>query len=310
MRSPPDAGLRTTFVRADGRPVRVVPGFRERVLGYRPSVTPRPDWAAEDYARAADKKLARARRLIAEITRRHDRLRSAAVLDVGCGDGLNCLVLASFSVRRAIGVDLHLPLFAADDAAAPLRRLAQLVLERLDGAVGRARFVRGDATQLAFPDACFDVLVSRSAMEHIAPVQRALAEMARVVRPGGVIHLRVDPYFWVRGCHKRGVVDIPWAHARLSLEDFRRFVAETEGAAMASRRHARLETLNRLTLAQWRAVIEAGPFDVLEWIEETSDFAVELLKEYPEVSDSLTDGVQRGDLVNARLEIWLRVRQR
>src|SRR5439155_1404076 len=75
------------------------------------------------------------------------------------------------------------------------------------------RFVRADATRLAFPDACFDVLVSRSAMEHIAPVERALAEMARVVRPGGVIHLRVDPYFWLRGCHKRGLVDIPWAHA-------------------------------------------------------------------------------------------------
>src|SRR5439155_1465900 len=104
------------------------------------------------------------------------------------------------------------------------------------------------------------VLVSRSAMEHIAPVERALAEMARVVRPGGVIHLRVDPYFWLRGCHKRGLVDIPWAHARMTLEDFRRFVTESEGAAMAATRCARLQTLNRLTLGQWRSLIGAGPF--------------------------------------------------
>jgi SAM-dependent methyltransferase len=315
MLSPPEAD---TFIRADGRPVRVVPGLRERVLGFRPSVTPRPAWTAEDYAKAADKKLARARRLVAEVTKWHDRLHRAAVLDVGCGDGINCLVLADGAVGRAVGVDLRLPLFAPDARGAPARRLAQLVLERLPAA-GRlanalavlpVRFVRADATRLAFPDACFDVLVSRSAMEHIAPVERALAEMARVVRPGGVIHLRIDPYFWLRGCHKRGLVDIPWAHARLSLGDFRRFVTESEGATMAAMRCGRLQTLNRLTLGQWRAVIEAGPFEVLEWTEEPSPCAVALLKEYPEVSASLTDGVEQRDLVHGRLEIWLRVTQR
>src|SRR3989442_12468995 len=84
-----------TFVRSDGRPVRVVPGFRDRVLAYRPSVTPRPHWTPEQYARAAEKKLDRARRLIAEIGKRYDRLDGADVLDVGCGDGINCLGLAS-----------------------------------------------------------------------------------------------------------------------------------------------------------------------------------------------------------------------
>src|SRR2546425_13210351 len=167
MLSPPESGpgttrrprAMTTFTRADGRPVRVVPGFRDRVLGFRPSVTPRPGWTAADYERAADKKLARARRLVAEIARRHDRLDHATVLDVGCGDGITCLVLASVAVGRAVGVDLRLPLFESDAMAAPARRLAELVLQRLH---------RADATRLAFPDACFDVLVSRSAMEHIA----------------------------------------------------------------------------------------------------------------------------------------------
>ncbi|HKA58329.1 MAG TPA: class I SAM-dependent methyltransferase [Gemmatimonadales bacterium] len=297
----------TTFVRADGRPLRVVPGFRERVLGYRPSVTPRPEWTPDQYERAAEKKLERARRLVAEIGQRQE-LDRGTVLDVGCGDGINCLVMAYVAHARVVGVDLRQPGF---------ERLAELVVARLDG--GRlftdviaglpVRFSRADATSLPFPPDSFDVLFSRSALEHIAPVGRALAEMARVTRAGGVIHHAVDPYYWLRGCHKRGLVDIPWAHARLSLDDFRRFVTEREGAAVAAQRCDRLRTLNRLTLAEWREAIEAGPFDILEWTEAPSPFAVQLLEENPDVLDSLAVGVEPRDLVNGRLEFWLHVRK-
>src|SRR5439155_162224 len=115
---------------------------------------------------------------------------------------------------------------------------AGLVRARLGGARhASVRFIRADAATLPFPGGSFDVLLSRSALEHIVPVERALAEMSRVVRPGGVIRHAVDPYYWLRGCHKRGLVDIPWAHARLSLEDFDRFVTEREGAAVAAQRH-------------------------------------------------------------------------
>jgi hypothetical protein len=104
-------------------------------------------------------------------------------------------------------------------------------------------------------------------------------------------------------------VDIPWAHARLSLEDFERFVSEREGVEVAAQRGGRLRTLNRLTLAEWRAAIAAGPFDILEWMEEPSAFAAQLLDENPDVIDTLANGVEPRDLVIGRLEFWLRVRK-
>lgn len=305
------------FVAADGRTVQVIPGFRDRVLAQRPSVTPRPHWTADDFARAADKKFRRSGMVVAELSMRRGGLDGARVLDVGCGDGITCLILARCRGVRVVGLDLEPPLFRSDESGAQARRLAGLVVQRLDQGLslddvlagGALRFFRGDATRLSFADDSFDVLLSRSAMEHIVPVERALAEMARVVRPNGLIHHAIDPYFWLRGCHKRGLVDIPWAHARLSREEFRRFVLETEGEAAAAKRCARLDTLNQLTLAQWRAVIAAGPFEVLEWREEPSEFAQALLKEFPDVRGSLTAGVEPRDLVNGRLEVWLRVKK-
>jgi SAM-dependent methyltransferase len=307
----------TKFVREDGLKMRAVPGFRDRVLASRLTTTPRPHWTPEEYARSAKKKLERTRRLVAEVARWVERLDRAALLDLGCGDGINCLVMADRSVARAVGIDLRLPLFEDNEVGAQARQLADLVLERLGGVTPLAdaldqlpvRFVRADGTRMPFADASFDVLVSRSAMEHIAPVQRALAEMARVVRPGGLIYHRIDPYFWLRGCHKRGLVDIPWAHARLSLEEFRRFVTATEGEGVAGKRCARLLTLNRMTLAQWRAVVEAAPVEVLDWREEPSAFARALLEEYPEVRESLAPGVEPRDLVHEHLEMWLRVKK-
>jgi ubiquinone/menaquinone biosynthesis C-methylase UbiE len=48
-------------------------------------------------------------------------------------------------------------------------------------------FVRGDATDLPFPDAQFDVVVSRFALHHMDDPAAAIAEMSRVCRPEGSV---------------------------------------------------------------------------------------------------------------------------
>ena len=93
--------------------------------------------------------------------------RDRELLEVGCGTGL---LLRRFSAiaRRAVGVDL-----------------SPKMLER---ARGRAlQVVEGSATDLPFADASFDVAVSFKTLSHVPDLGRALAEMARVVRPGGAL---------------------------------------------------------------------------------------------------------------------------
>jgi ubiquinone/menaquinone biosynthesis C-methylase UbiE len=157
-----------------------------------------------------------------------------------------------------------------------------------------------------FSDARFDLLVSRAALEHVIPIEQALAEMARVVRPGGLLRHAIDQFYWLKGCHKRGLVDIPWAHTRLRPEEFRRFVAETEGEKKAEKRARHLETLNQLSLRQWRALLQAAGFEILEWREDISPLAQTLLAEHPDVTETLLEGVTERDLVHYSIKVWLR----
>ena len=46
-----------------------------------------------------------------------------------------------------------------------------------------------------------------------------------------MIYHSIDPFYWLKGCHKEGMVDIPWAHARLTPAEYRRFVCEREGTS-------------------------------------------------------------------------------
>jgi len=303
------------FVRDDGAHLQVVEGFRERVLSApRISVQPKPEWTASDYDAAAEKKLRRSRSLIADLARWGGSLENASVLEVGSGAGIDSFLFGLHPVERVVGIDLEFPLHQDSDRGERARRLTRTVLEKaavtdgIDETLRRlpVRFVHMDATRMAFPDASFDVLVSRAALEHIIPIEQALAEMARVVRPGGLLRHGIDQFFWLRGCHKGGLVDLPWAHARLHPSEFRRFVAENEGEAKAERRSRHLQTLNQLGLRQWRELFEASPFEILDWREEESELAQELLAENPDVPETLLEGVTPRDLVHSSIKVWLR----
>jgi SAM-dependent methyltransferase len=289
-----------------------VEGFRERVLSTpRASVQPKAAWTAEDYDAGAEKKLRGSRRLLRELERLGGSLENASVLEVGAGAGIDCLLLGLEGVERVVGIDLEFPLQARSDLGERNRRLARVVLDKvgvsdgIDAAFRRlpVSLVTMDATRMEFANASFDLLVSRAALEHIVPIERALSEMARVVRPGGLIRHGIDQFFWLKGCHKTGLVDIPWAHARLNADEYRRFVAEHEGEAAARRRSRHLASLNQLGLRQWRALFEAAPFEILDWQEEPRELAVTMLEEHPEVTETLLDGVTERDLVHHSIKV-------
>jgi SAM-dependent methyltransferase len=100
----------------------------------------------------------------------------ARVLEVGCGPGQLSTRLARRYGFEVTGLDL--------DPAMIVRARANA--GRPGSAGGRRpSFVVGDVAALAFPDRSFDLVVSTLSMHHWADPAAGLAEVGRVLRPGG-----------------------------------------------------------------------------------------------------------------------------
>jgi SAM-dependent methyltransferase len=98
--------------------------------------------------------------------------RDREVLEVGCGTGL-ILARVAAHAKRAEGVDLSPGMLA-------------LAKER------GLSVSEASATALPFPDASFDLVYSFKVLAHVPEIERALAEMTRVCRPGG--HVLAELY--------------------------------------------------------------------------------------------------------------------
>jgi len=95
-------------------------------------------------------------------------------LDYACGDGGNAILAARSGADLSVGIDLSR--VSVDNA----RRIAGSV-----GVAGNTVFVQGDCENTGLPDSSFDVAVCSGMLHHL-DLDKALPELARIIKPGGV----------------------------------------------------------------------------------------------------------------------------
>jgi len=125
------------------------------------------------------------------LTVDYDRLGLRAgdrLLDLGCGGGRH----AFESLRRGARVVA----FDRDEGelAEALALMAAMSEAGETSAPAAGAVTRGDALALPFPDGHFDRVIAAEVLEHIPADQPALAELVRVLRPGGTIAVTVPRF--------------------------------------------------------------------------------------------------------------------
>jgi demethylmenaquinone methyltransferase / 2-methoxy-6-polyprenyl-1,4-benzoquinol methylase len=123
------------------------------------------------------------------------------VLDVASGTAGVALQLAARSRARIVGLDLTEQMLGQG-----LRRVAAAGLGH------RIALVAGRAEQLPFPDGHFDALTFTYLLRYVQDPQATLAELARVLKPGGVMAS-------LEFCVPSGALARPawWAYTRIAL---------------------------------------------------------------------------------------------
>lgn len=129
-------------------------------------------------------------RRLAELAARHAGAGPAVrVLDLGCGYGGTSRLLAAEYGARVTGVTLSPVQYARAVASTSDGNPAFLLADWLPDGAG-------------LPDAAFDAVVAIESFSHMADADRALAEIHRVLRPGG----RLVVLDWLAGPRPRGLV--------------------------------------------------------------------------------------------------------
>lgn len=161
------------------------------------------------------------------------------VLDLGCGEGRHVVAASVIDGVDAIGVDLSLDDLAtararreefealwaakhggADDVRTPAESTPPSVADASAPPTPAAplfALLAGDALRLPFADGAFDAVICSEVLEHIPDYRAAIAEIARVLRPGGRLCVSVPRSWCERLCWAlaRDYHQVPGGHLRI-----------------------------------------------------------------------------------------------
>jgi len=137
--------------------------------------------------------------------------RGERLLDLGCGGGRHAFQAVRLGAR----------VVALDAMATEVAQVRDTIGAMVDAGEVRgddeAGVVQGDALRLPFADASFDRVIASEVLEHIPDDDTAMAELSRVLRPGGTMAVTV-PRFGpeaVNWALSNDYHDVPGGHVRI-----------------------------------------------------------------------------------------------
>ena len=150
----------------------------------------------------------------------------------------------------------------------------------------RARLVKADVCAMAFAEHEFDLVFSLATFEHVHDLQRAVQQIHRVLRPGGLLIAKWSPIWNGFDGHHYGAtvkvnqiqaIELPWAHLIFDRTTLGAYLVDGEGfdrnqARQATEAIYESDWLNRQSLQAYRAAFAHPGFEVQRFDEIQCNF--------------------------------------
>ena len=158
-----------------------------------------------------------AARVVKELMFNNSDVLKGKILDVGCGDGVTDLGLfLRMQPEQLVGID---PFGGFTDIEEVCKRnhIPENLIRHQN-----LTFTRDSANQIPFEDDSFDVVLSWGSLEHIAGGhQKALSEIVRVLKKGGILFAHPGLFYGEVGNHLGEFFDDPFIHLKIPEEELK-----------------------------------------------------------------------------------------
>jgi ubiquinone/menaquinone biosynthesis C-methylase UbiE len=152
------------------------------------------------------------------------------IIEIGCGAGGLCRKLARIVTEGGV--------VGTDISEGYIERL-RWSMERDDSAPKNLVFRHGSAENIPYPDSTFDHAVSAGSFSFWSQPERGLAEVGRVLKPGGKLHIAdvcAEEPIWLTGGVRLFNLCSPYKMNIYSSEKFREFLREAGFTGVQQRR--------------------------------------------------------------------------
>lgn len=214
------------------------------------------------------------------------------VLEIGCYDGSAAFALAErgFVVYASDVADYYRDQ-SVDGRGADLVQLRNAISRYTPA---RPWFLHDDLCRSTLPDRSFDLVCSWDVLEHLIDPAAAFKQMARILKPGGLMYHVYNPFFSLDGGHSLCTLDEPWQHCRAGGDEVQAWLLEhrPSEAWQAMRFYDRC--LNRMTLGDMlghmrNAGLHFGKCTVTQPEEAKAMLTPEIMAEVQALHPSVTE---------------------
>lgn len=242
------------------------------------------------------------------------------VLEIGAYDGATAFALALSGAHSVVATDVESYYLNQEVEGIYGGKEQKLSLQKLKDkrvaysqvltpdVYNKVYFVDDDICSSDIDSGSADIILSWEVVEHLARPESAFKHMFRLLKPGGIAFHEYNPFYSIDGGHSLCTLDFPWGHARLSAEEFKRYVGEFRQEESEIAVAFFEKNLNRLTLKDTEKCAKENGFEVvahIPWPKKshldklTGEILSEVVRRYPTA--------QIIDLISPR--VWLLIKK-